>query len=203
MHRRAPAQLGGPTGGSSLTSTALFFPVRDFPAQGDAQAGQGTVQTLAHVHTASHPPFAFHRHLDGSGDVAPDILACLLFCSGRRSIHEPPPPPCPANPPCHDLHKPWGHLGETQGTPPRRCWGADGQPSPEPVLDPSTHCCSDSRTPGPWGCWGTGCGAAPGPGSGRRGSGWTNPWQRRAGCFPPGWSLSEGRRVTGFQCWFP
>lgn len=97
-----PSTAWGPTGGSLLTSTALFFPVRDFPAQGDAQASGVCSNPGPRAHTsstnmASHPPFAFHSHLDGSGDVAPAVLACLLFCSGRRSIHEPPSPPHPAN----------------------------------------------------------------------------------------------------------
>ena len=168
-------------GDSSLTSTSPFCLVRNPPAQsrcsgrpGEVCASPGPLQlgptegsTSAHASgtaTASHahPPFTFHCHLDGSGDVAPAVLACLLFCSERRSIHEPPPQhrAMPCQPSLSALAAPASSAASRtwvrpQPPPPRfspqHCWGGRRE-AQGPSLLPPTHCCSDSRTPGPWGC---------------------------------------------------
>lgn len=74
------------------------------------------------------PPFAFHCHFDGGGDVAPSVLPCLLLCGkGKRPeccpTHRggPPGPPLMAHC-CSGIRTPdpWGCWG-------RGCAAASGR----------------------------------------------------------------------------
>lgn len=92
-HRAGVVQPLG-MGKAVLTDVLQCSPWGGF---GIPMGGSGSLRGILH----KHPPFAFHCHLDGGGDITPAVLACLLFCSERRSIPHPPPQPCqPSLPLC-------------------------------------------------------------------------------------------------------